>query len=602
MTAGEALKKYFGYDDFREGQQTLIECILKGKDVLGIMPTGAGKSVCFQLPAMIMDGVVLVISPLISLMKDQVETLIQSGLPAAYINSSQSTGQMRKVMDRARAGKYKLIYVAPERLLTHEFLSFAKNTEIAMVTVDEAHCISQWGQDFRPSYSKIPDFLKELPKRPVVSGFTATATSQVRNDIIELLSLKQPEVLISGFNRENLFFEVQNPKDKFKALLGFLEDNKDESGIIYCSTRKTVEAVCEQLRNRGFSAAHYHAGLSDDIRHKNQEDFIFDRVNLIVATNAFGMGIDKSNVSFVIHYNMPKDIESYYQEAGRAGRDGSPANCLMLYSGQDVRTNQWLIENTGELSGLDEHTAETIRERSLERLKQMTFYSTGNECLRGFILKYFGEKPEIFCGKCSNCNTKFDRVDITETAQKILSCIYRMEQRFGENLVIDVLRGSKNKRIFDLGFNELSTYGICRDSVQTLKNVINYLDFNGYLLRSNGQYPVLQLSSKSKDILSGGETLVMKMPKERVRITESKIEFTADKGIVDKEMFIRLRNLRFSLAKKQGVPAYVIFTDKSIIDMCVKMPKTMLEFADVYGVGENKLRAYGEIFLKEINR
>lgn len=393
MTIQEALKKFFGYDSFRGGQQELISAILAGRDVLGIMPTGAGKSVCFQLPATMHKGITLVVSPLISLMKDQVGALIQSGIPAAYINSTLSPRQMKTALYNAMNGKYKLIYVAPERLLAPEFLAFAKSVKISMLTVDEAHCISQWGQDFRPSYAQIPQFIEQLEQRPIVSAFTATATARVREDIVALLSLLNPVVLVTGFDRQNLYFEVQAPKNKMQALTDFLEAHKNQSGIVYCATRKTVEEVCAELNRRGFSAAPYHAGLPDEERHANQDDFLFDRVQIMAATNAFGMGIDKSNVAFVVHYNMPKDIESYYQEAGRAGRDGSEAACLLLYSGQDVRTNQWLIEHAKDVAYSDAETERLLKERDYRRLREMTFYATTNDCLRAFILRYFGENP-----------------------------------------------------------------------------------------------------------------------------------------------------------------------------------------------------------------
>ena len=398
------LKQVFGYDSFRPGQETLVDSLLSGRDTMGIMPTGAGKSICFQVPGILLPGISLVISPLISLMRDQVNALVQAGVRGAFLNSSLTLGQYRKALYNARQGMYKIIYVAPERLLTPDFLDFAKSANISMVCVDEAHCVSQWGQDFRPGYLRIRQFLQELPRRPVVGAFTATATAQVRRDILNLLGLENPTMVVTGFDRKNLYFGVRKPKDKFQELLSILREEGPKSGIVYCATRKLVEEVCQRLQDCGFSAARYHAGLEDEERQRSQEDFLYDRVTVMVATNALGMGIDKSNVSYVIHYNMPKDLESYYQEAGRAGRDGSPARCILLYSGSDVRLNRFMIEQDKENEELDEETARQVREKELERLKQMTFYATSRHCLRRFQLRYFGERqiPDT-CGNCSVC-------------------------------------------------------------------------------------------------------------------------------------------------------------------------------------------------------
>lgn len=601
----EALKKYFGYDSFRGGQEELISAMLSGQDALGIMPTGAGKSICFQLPAMLLSGITLVVSPLISLMKDQVRALTQSGIPAAYINSSLTAKQIETALYNAKIGKYKLIYVAPERLLASDFLAFAKSANIAMLTVDEAHCISQWGQDFRPSYAQIPQFISELASRPIVSAFTATATLRVRVDIVELLSLQNPTALVTGFDRENLYFEVQAPKNKLQTLVDFLHARQGKSGIVYCATRATVEDVCESLNQQGFSASRYHAGLSDSERNSNQDDFLFDRVQVMVATNAFGMGIDKSNVAFVVHYNMPKNIESYYQEAGRAGRDGSEADCLLLYSGQDVRTNQWMIEQSKGVAYPDRETEEVLKGRDRKRLREMTFFSTTSDCLRAFILKYFGETPPGFCGNCSNCNTKFETVDITEDAQKILSCVVRMKERFGATLVIDVLRGSKNERIRELGFDTLSTYGISDKSVHTLRAMIDYLLQNAYLDKSDGQYAVLCLGVKAKEVLSGAATIQMKLAKERIQSkndTENARSNRKNTVPVEKEaLYQKLWELRHELAQEQNVPAFVVFADRSLADMCIHLPRTPAQFLMVSGVGETKLQRYGERYLQLIN-
>lgn len=433
------LKEYFGHDSFREGQDRITDSLLGGRDVLGIMPTGAGKSICYQVPALMFDGITIVVSPLISLMKDQVSALVQSGVAAAYINSSLTHAQYLKVLQNTESGKYKIIYVAPERLCAPAFLGICRNLNISMVAVDEAHCVSQWGQDFRPSYLKIPDFIDALNSRPVVGAFTATATGAVRDDIKTLLRLVSPLVVTTGFDRPNLFFSVMQPKNKSIELMKLIKERKNESGIVYCSTRKAVEEVCELLQKNGFAATRYHAGLDENECRRNQDDFVYDRAAIMVATNAFGMGIDKSNVSFVIHYNMPKNMESYYQEAGRAGRDSRSADCILLYSAKDVRTNQFLINNSEPNPDLTEDEQEEVRRRDRERLKQMTFYCTTHKCLRKFILEYFGDKGPERCEKCSNCLSNHENTDITVDAQKIMSCVARTGQRYGKKVICDVL-------------------------------------------------------------------------------------------------------------------------------------------------------------------
>lgn len=457
------LKEYFGHDSFREGQDRITDSLLGGRDVLGIMPTGAGKSICYQVPALMFDGITIVVSPLISLMKDQVSALVQSGVAAAYINSSLTHAQYLKVLQNTESDKYKIIYVAPERLCAPAFLGICRNLNISMVAVDEAHCVSQWGQDFRPSYLKIPDFIDALNSRPVVGAFTATATGAVRDDIKTLLRLVSPLVVTTGFDRPNLFFSVMQPKNKSIELMKLIKERKNESGIVYCSTRKAVEEVCELLQKNGFAATRYHAGLDENERRRNQDNFVYDRATIMVATNAFGMGIDKSNVSFVIHYNMPKNMESYYQEAGRAGRDGRSADCILLYSAKDVRTNQFLINNSEPNPDLTEDEQEEVRRRDRERLKQMTFYCTTHKCLRKFILEYFGDKGPERCEKCSNCLSNHENTDITVDAQKIMSCVARTGQRYGKKVICDVLRGSKNERLISAGLSRQSTYGIMAD-------------------------------------------------------------------------------------------------------------------------------------------
>ena len=601
MSAYDVLKQYFGYETFRDGQYELISGILANRDVLGVMPTGAGKSVCFQVPALMMGGLTIIISPLISLMKDQVNALTQAGISAAYINSSLTEAQISAALENASSGKYKLIYVAPERLLSDDFLRFAKSADISLLTIDEAHCISQWGHDFRPSYARIPEFVAVLQSRPVISAFTATATLIVREDIVDLLELNDPIVVGTGFDRPNLYFEVQKPKDKFSALLSFLKDKKDLSGIVYCSTRAAVEEVCDNLNESGYNASRYHAGLSDRERHDNQEDFIYDRVQIMVATNAFGMGIDKSNVSFVVHYNMPKDMESYYQEAGRAGRDGEPASCLLLYSGQDVRTNMWLIENGRDVEEVeDEAMREQILERDRIKLKEMTFYCATNDCLREYILRYFSEVSKNFCGNCGNCNTNFETVDITVTTQKILSCVVRMRERYGINMIINTLRGSKSEKITSLGLDKLSTYGICEERVERLRAIINHLILSGYLIKTDEKYPIIKLGALANEVLNGDVTVSMKLSKER-EPTPSKPKKSKEKVPVDKQLFEILRSVRAEIAKEQSLPAFVIFHDSTLTDMCAKLPKTEEEFLEVSGVGKVKAERYGERFLDAIN-
>ena len=600
------LKQYFGYDNFRDGQEILINDILSGKDVLGIMPTGAGKSVCFQIPALMTDGITLIISPLISLMKDQVNSLTQSGISAAFINSSLNERQIQKALYNAENGVYKLIYVAPERLLSYDFLSFAQSVNISMLTVDEAHCISQWGQDFRPSYAKIPEFIGQLNKRPVVSAFTATATPVVREDIIKQLALDNPTVWLSGFDRANLYFEVRKPKDKFYVLNEFLEDKKERAGIVYCSTRNAVEEVCERLKQNGYNASRYHAGLSDSERHNNQEDFIYDRVQIMVATNAFGMGIDKSNVSYVAHYNMPMDMEGYYQEAGRAGRDGLPADCVLLYSGQDVRTNLWLIENDKSVEYPDSETEERLKERSRERLRQMTFYCATNDCLRSYILEYFGETPPDYCGNCAHCNAEFETADVTIDAKKIISCVVRIRERYGVNMIIDILRGSKNEKLLSFGFDKLSVYNISERTDKQLRDIINHMILYGYLIKTNDEYPLIKLGERANDILHNGENVYMKLPKEKesdnIKISRETKKSAANINMpVDKQLYMKLSALRLNIAVERKVPAYNIFSNSTLTDMCMKLPATYGEFLNVSGVGRIKAEQYSERFLQAIS-
>lgn len=590
------LKDYFGHDSFRDGQEQIVDALLDGRDALCIMPTGAGKSMCYQIPALLFDGVTIVVSPLISLMKDQVGSLVQSGVPAAYINSSLSYPQFLRVLSNTEHRKYKIIYVAPERLLTDGFLDTCKKIKISMVAVDEAHCVSQWGQDFRPSYLKIVSFIKSLENRPIVGAFTATATNDVKEDIKKILRLENPFEITTGFDRPNLFFGVIKSSSKDEKLIELIRERGDRSGIVYCATRKNVESVCELLCDNGFSATRYHAGLDEYERRKNQEDFVFDRKNIMVATNAFGMGIDKSNVTYVIHYNMPKNIESYYQEAGRAGRDGGEADCILLYSPKDVRLNRFMIENSEGNDELTIEENEQIRERDFERLKHMTFYSTTNDCLRGFILRYFGGDKKAYCGKCSNCLSVHKLVDVTIDAQKIMSCIARTGQRYGKTVICDVLKGSKSEKILKAELNNQSTYGIMKEvTARHIFGTIDFLAEKEYISADN-ETEVLKLLPKSRDVLFGRERLVMK----KVENSEKVVKTHRPEVPVNSDLLDALKALRKSIASKKSVPAYVIFSDATLIDMCKKCPETPDEMLEVSGVGRTKLEKFGKEFLEVI--
>ena len=598
MEKTEVLRQYFGYASFRKGQEALIDSILEGRDTLGIMPTGAGKSLCFQVPALMLEGVTLVISPLISLMKDQVSALCQAGIRAAYLNSSLTYPQYRKALANACAGVYKIIYVAPERLLTEEFLAFSHRVRIALVTVDEAHCISQWGQDFRPSYLKVPEFVAQLDERPVLAAFTATATEEVKRDIAAMLSLRDPFAITTGFNRDNLYFEVDKPPDKMAALLRYLRDNPGKSGIVYCTTRKTVEEVCQKLRTAGFPATRYHAGLSPEERRDNQEDFLYDRAPLMVATNAFGMGIDKSNVAFVLHYNMPGSMEAYYQEAGRAGRDGQPAQCILYYSGQDVATNRFLIEHGEGAPDADEETTARLREQDKERLKQMTFYCHTADCLREYILRYFGETPENYCGNCGNCSRNFEEADVTREAQLLVEGIARTGQRFGAKMVLDILRGSGNARILSGGFDKLSVYGkLAGVGEKRLRAILQFLELRGFVESTGDEYPVLRLRETAEDLMREDAALTMKIAREEAPAParKSREPVPANPGLFD-----ALRALRAKLSAAQSVPAYVVFSDATLRDMCARLPADADEMLEVSGVGQAKFAKYGEAFLGAI--
>lgn len=601
-TPKEALKAVFGYDSFRPGQEAVINAILEGRDILAVMPTGAGKSLCYQVPAMLLSGITLVISPLISLMQDQVKALNEVGVNAAFINSSLSEKELNDTFKNAYKGHYKIIYVAPERLMSEGFISFAKSVEISMVTVDEAHCISQWGQDFRPSYMDIAEFINILDKRPIISAFTATATQNVREDIICSLGLSDPYFLVTGFDRENLFFQVDKPQNKERFILDFIERHRGESGIIYCATRKNVDSLYTLLRKQHISVGKYHAGMSNEERKQMQNDFVFDYTSIVIATNAFGMGIDKSNVRFVIHYNMPSSMENYYQEAGRAGRDGLNSECILLFSPQDIIINRFLLEHK-DFSDVDPIDAMTIRERDIKRLQIMEGYCYTTECLRNYILKYFGEDPKKPCDDCGNCLRQFETLDMTDEAKKIINCIYESRGRYGKNIIMDTVLGAKTARLTEIGATEYKSYGVLESSNKNLlRRLIEELLLEGYI--TTGEYQVLKLGDISR--LKNTETKVLVKITDEDKITKRKEKPKKNKKGMDSltsagfKLFDKLKELRLEIARAEKIPPYIVFNDKTLIDMCVKMPTTKSEMLDVSGVGENKYGKYGERFIAVI--
>ncbi|MEF9933765.1 MAG: DNA helicase RecQ [Clostridium sp.] len=582
-SALEYLQGFFGYSSFRESQEPVIKSLLEGYDTLAIMPTGGGKSICYQIPSMCFEGTTIVVSPLISLMKDQVDSIIENGFNAAYINSSLSSFEVDKTLNRLSKGKIKLLYVAPERLLSRDFLDSCRDTLISQVAIDEAHCISQWGHDFRPSYKNITTFINSLNRRPIISAFTATATKLVKEDIINLLNMSSPNVYVSGFNRENLHIKSLKISNKLEYIKDYLIENKGSSGIIYASTRREVNTIYEYLNNIGIHCGRYHAGLLEGERSLMQEEFVYDKSNIIVATNAFGMGIDKSNVRFVIHYNMPKSIEAYYQEIGRAGRDGIDSECILLFSPKDISVNKYLIE----VSCQNDYS----RSLEEEKLQLMINYVYTNHCLKKYILEYFGdEASSINCEKCSNCTSEGEVVDKTLDTQKVLSCVYRMKKSFGSGMVVDVLRGSTNKKVIENSFDTLSTYGIMKNTKKDdLLDFVNTLISHGYLDITDGKFPLLKLNPMSMKVLRGEVNVLLK---------QYVVKKSQD---INDDLFELLKAERLVIARENKIPPYFVFSDSTLKNMVNTMPIDEKSFINVSGVGEKKLQKYGSQFLRVIN-
>ena len=625
--AREALRAYFGYQDFRPGQESVIAALLSGRDALAVMPTGAGKSLCYQIPGVVLGGVTLVVSPLVSLMGDQVRALVEAGVRAAYLNSTLTPGQQATVLQRALEGAYQIMYVAPERLSDERFLAFAREARIPLVAVDEAHCVSQWGQDFRPSYLGIGDFIARLPTRPAIAALTATATERVRDDVIRLLGLRDPHRVVTGFDRPNLFFGVErlDAKKKIARIASYALEHASDSGIVYCSTRKDVERVQEALVEAGVKATRYHAGLTAAERERNQRAFIADDEPVMVATNAFGMGIDKSNVRYVIHHNMPASIEAYYQEAGRAGRDGEPAECLLFWNDGDIGTCRFFIESESGNEELSAEEADAVRSTHRRLLEAMCGYCLTTGCLREYILRYFGEAGSAGVGDhstleddaridaarcCSNCDGGFETVDVTELARSVIRCVHELRGRFGKGMVADVLRGAKTEKLFEFGLDKARSYGAADASKEQVKEVVELLASQGYLEISEGRFPLVGLGPRFRE--AGADDFELRMKRVVRKPAKAKASPTGGfafgasgtatgEGFYDAALFERLRVLRKRLADEAEVPPYVVFSDAALRDMCAKLPRTPDGFLDVSGVGEKKLARYGEAFLKEIS-
>lgn len=599
MELESLLKQYFGYTSFRPGQHEVIQTLLDGRDCLAIMPTGAGKSICFQLPALMMPGVTLIISPLISLMKDQVDSLVNQEIPATYINSQCTFEEAKARFAAIRAGRVRLVYISPERLENEFFTSFMQSLPISMFIIDEAHCVSQWGHDFRPSYCAIKDWIAALPKRPVVGAFTATATEKVKEDMMNLLGLEKERIFIGGFDRPNLYFRVVRTNRKLDFALSYVQQHKEESGIIYGATRKEVDRVYEELTRRGIRAGRYHAGLSDDMRRTMQDAFTYDRLQVIVATNAFGMGIDKSNVRYVIHYQMPKNIESYYQEAGRAGRDGAPGECILLFSRQDIMIQKFLIEQS-----VNDSQQQAVEFRLLNA---MVRYCEGNHCLRHYILTYFGEHPSWQrCEKCGNCDQETVEEDMTEQVRSICLCVDELKGRFGMTMVCDILKGSQNAKVRRYGFENNSAFGMLGDfTLSEVRDMVRQCIDDGYLDQSDGKYPIVSLTAVGRQALSGHQRIVQQKVVASDPVPElPKRQQKRRAGAIDEDalrpLFDTLRAVRLELAKDEHIPPFVIFSDATLWDMAALKPDSLEAMSDIKGVGSFKLHKYGRQFVSAI--